>query len=124
MASPKYNQKKGATFESAIVTFIRKVGHTAERLRMGGQGNDQGDIVAVIAGKTYIIEAKNVQRLDLPTFWDEAVVEAKNYAKNRGLEQVPPAYIVVKRRNASIEKAWVICPLKEWIEQCQHHTDI
>ena len=115
--NPNYNKKKGAEFESAIVKLLRKLGHTADRIRLGGQGFDQGDIVAVIAGKTYVIEAKNVKRIDLPTFWDEASIEAKNYAKARNLEQVPPAYVIVKRRNASIEKAWVICPLEQWLEE-------
>lgn len=117
MSSPKYNKVKGTAFESAIVSLLRKWGHTAERLRLGGQGNDQGDIVAVISGQTYIIEAKNVQRLDLPTFWSEAVVEAKNYAAARGLEQVPPAYVIVKRRNANIKESWVITTLDEWLKE-------
>ena len=41
--NPSYNKKKGAEFESAIVKFLRKLGHTADRIRLGGQGFDQGD---------------------------------------------------------------------------------
>jgi hypothetical protein len=55
--------------------------------------------------------------MDLPGFWREATVEAENYAKARGLTAVPPAYVIVKRRQASIEDAWVIQTLEKWIEQ-------
>lgn len=116
MSSPKYNKTKGAAFEIDIVKLFRKIGHLAERLRLAGK-DDEGDLVATIAGKLYIFELKNVQKLDLPQFWREAEVEAKNYAKARGLEQVPPAYVVVKRRNAPIEKSWVVCPLDQWLEE-------
>lgn len=116
MPSPAYNKAKGSQFELAIVKLLRKLGHLAERLRLAGK-DDEGDIAAVIAGKTYVLELKNVKKIDLPQFWREAEIEAKNYAKARGLEQVPPAYVIVKRRNASIEKSWVICPLDQWLKE-------
>ena len=53
----------------------------------------------------------------MPTFWAEAEKEAKNYAKARGQVVAPPAFVIVKRRSASIEQAWVIQPLEKWIEQ-------
>jgi hypothetical protein len=55
----------------------------------------------------------------LPTFWDEAVAEAKNFAKARGLEQAPPSFVVIKRRNASIERAFVIQDLESWLGERQ-----
>ena len=116
MSSPKYNKAKGSTYEVLIVKLFRALGHLAERLRLAGK-DDEGDIAAVIAGKTYILELKNVKKIDLPQFWREAEVEAKNYAKARGLEQIPPAYVIVKRRNAPIEKSWVVCPLDQWLEE-------
>ena len=118
MTNPKYNKIKGADYESAVVKLLRSLGHLAERLRLAGK-DDEGDIAAVIAGKTYVLELKNVKKIDLPQFWREAEVEAKNYAKARGLEQVPPAYVIVKRRNASIEKSWVITSLEEWLKEKQ-----
>ena len=54
--------------------------------------------------------------MDLPRFWKEAEKEAKNYAKARGLPGSPPAFVIAKRRNASVEKAWVVQPLEEWIK--------
>jgi Holliday junction resolvase len=103
----QYNKTKGATFETDVLKWLRKVGVLAERLTKAGS-KDEGDMVAVIAGKTYILELKNRATLSLPQFWREAQVEALNYAKARGLGEVPLHYVVVKRRNASIDQAWVI----------------
>ncbi len=67
--------------------------------------------------KTYILELKNRQTLSLPEFWREAQVEALNYAKARGLGEAPLSYVVVKRRNASIDQAWVIQDLNQWLKE-------
>ena len=114
MASPKYNKTKGTKFEVDIAKFLRSLGHFVERLAKAGN-KDEGDLVAIIAGQTYILELKNRKKLDLPAFWEEAQVEAKNYTKARGLEQVPPSYVIVKRRNHSAKKAWVVQDLESWL---------
>lgn len=110
----KYNKIKGATFEIDVVKWLRSKGVTADRLTKAGS-KDQGDIMAIVAGQTYILELKNRQALNLPTFWKEAQVEAVNYAKARELEVTPLAYVIVKRRNAGIEQAWVIQDLTQWL---------
>ena len=110
----KYNKIKGATFEIDVVKWLRSKGVIADRLTKAGS-KDQGDIMAIIAGQTYILELKNRQALNLPTFWKEAQVEAVNYAKARELEVTPLAYVIVKRRNAGIEQAWVIQDLTQWL---------
>lgn len=94
--------------------FLRTLGHFAERLAKAG-ASDEGDIVTIIAGKTYILECKNRKKIDLPTFWEEAQKEAKNYAKARGLGEVPPAFVIVKRRQHGVEKAWVVQDLDQWL---------
>ena len=96
--------------------WLRKAGVLAERLTKAGS-KDEGDMVVVIAGKTYILELKNRATLSLPEFWREAEVEALNYAKARGIGEVPLHYVVVKRRNAGIENAWVIQDLKQWLKE-------
>ena len=111
-----YNKAKGSKFETDVMKYLRSLGHFAERLAKAG-ASDEGDIVTIIAGQTYILECKNRKKIDLPTFWAEAEKEAKNYAKARGLPGSPPAFVIVKRRNASIEQAWVVQPLEKWIEQ-------
>ena len=110
-----YNKIKGTKFESDVLKYLRKLGHFAERLALAG-AEDQGDLVCIIAGQTYIFECKNHKKMDLPRFWKEAEKEAKNYAKARGLPGSPPAFVIAKRRNAGVEKAWVVQPLEEWIK--------
>jgi Holliday junction resolvase len=111
-----YNKTKGSKFETDVMKYLRSLGHFVERLAKAG-AKDEGDLVAIVAGQTYILELKNTKKLDLPTFWSEAVVEAENYAKARGLASVPPAFVIVKRRSAPIHKAWVIQSLENWIEE-------
>lgn len=117
MANP--NGRKGSAFEIGVLKWLRSRGVTAERLRLAGPSKDEGDIVAFIAGKTFVLELKNRKSISLPTFWDEACQEAKNYAKARGLEETPPSFVVIKRRNASIERAFVIQDLESWLGERQ-----
>ena len=114
----QYNKTKGSQFETDVMKWLRKAGVIAERLTKAG-AKDEGDIVTVIAGETYILELKNRATLSLPEFWREAQVEALNYAKARGLGEVPLSYVIVKRRNASIDQAWVIQDLAQWIKEKQ-----
>ena len=99
---------------SDVMKYLRKLGHFAERLAKAG-ASDEGDIITIIAGQSYILECKNRKSLNLPQFWAEAQTAAANYAKARGMVATPPAFVVVKRRNASIADAWVIQPLSEWV---------
>ena len=116
MANP--NGRKGSQFETDVMKWLHKCGVMAERLTKAG-AKDEGDMVAIIAGKTYILELKNRATLSLPEFWREAEVEALNYASARGLGEVPLHYVVVKRRNASIDQAWVIQDLTQWLKEKQ-----
>jgi Holliday junction resolvase len=117
-----YNKTKGSKFETDVMKWLRSMGATAERLRLAGT-KDEGDLVCIIAGQTYILELKNRKTLSLPAFWDEATSEAENYAKARGLASSPPAFVVVKRRNASIDKAWVIQDLESWVKGATEKKD-
>ncbi len=116
MANP--NGRKGAQFETDVMRWLRSAGALCERLVKAGK-NDEGDLVAIIGGKQYILELKNRKTISLPEFWREAEVEAENYAKARGLAEVPLHYIILKRRNAGIEKAWVIQDLQQWLGEKQ-----
>ena len=118
MSSPKYNKSKGAAFEIDVMKWFRSLGVLAERLRLAGK-DDEGDLVVVVSGQTYVLELKNTARLDLPEFWRQAEVEALNYAKARGIGEVPLHYVVVKRRNAGIEKAWIVQPIDQWLKDKQ-----
>ena len=109
-------KRRGSAFETGVLKGLRDKSILAERLPKAG-ANDEGDIVCFVSGKPYVLELKATAKLDLPGFWREATLEAENYAKARGLTAVPPAYVIVKRRQASIEDAWVIQTLEKWIEQ-------
>jgi Holliday junction resolvase len=117
IVTPKYNKTKGAKFETDVMKWFRKMGLVAERLRLSG-GEDEGDLVVIVAGETYIFELKNTKKLNLKEFWDEAQKEAANYAKHRGINQ-PLSYVLFKRRSAGIEKAWVIQDLTQWLKEKQ-----
>jgi Holliday junction resolvase len=119
MANP--NGRKGAAFELDVLKWLRSQGVGAERLRLSGQ-KDEGDIVAIVAGQTFILELKNRKSISLGEFWAEAVAEAKNYAKARGLAELPPAYVIVKRRNHSIEDSFVIQDLGQWLETAKGNS--
>jgi len=108
------NKRKGSLFETSILKWLRSKGVNAERLRLAGK-DDEGDIVAIVAGQPYIFELKATVKMDLPQFWREATAEAANYAKARGLDAVPPAYVIVKRRMAGLEQSWVIQDLEQWM---------
>ena len=106
----------GTAFATAVLRYLRSRKVGAEKLTQAGS-NDEGDMAVVIAGKTYVFELKATKKIDLPGFWREAELEAQNYAKARGLEVVPPAYAVVKRRNAGIDKSWVVQSLESWLAE-------
>ena len=114
MTNPAANKRKGASFEIGVLKWLRDKGLLAERLRLAGK-DDEGDIVCFVAGRPYVLELKATARMDLPQFWREATVEAANYAKARGLDENPPAYVIVKRRNAGIDQAWVVQTLEQWV---------
>ena len=116
-----YNKQKGSKFETDVMKYLRKLGHFAERLAKAGS-NDEGDIVTIIAGQTYILECKNRKSINLPQFWAEAQTEAANYAKARGLPVNPPAFVIVKKRRGSIEDAWVIQTLENWADERSNKT--
>ncbi len=107
--------RKGSAFELDVMKWFRSKGVNAERLRLSGQ-KDEGDLVVIVAGETFILELKNTKVLNLPQFWREAVVEAQNYATARGIKPAPLSYVVVKRRNAGIEQSWVVQDLEQWLE--------
>lgn len=115
MANP--NGRKGSGYETGTMKWLREqIGVLVERLTKAGS-KDEGDLVATIAGKNYILELKNVKKMDLPQFWREAQVEAVNYAKARNLPEIPLHYVIVKRRNAGIDKSWVVQDLEQWVKE-------
>lgn len=119
------NGRKGSLFETTVLKWLRSKNVVAERLTKAG-AKDEGDIVVMANGKTYILELKATKALKLPEFWNEAVVEAKHYAKARSISEVPPSYVIIKRRMAGINQAWVVEDFDQWIKKvttCKCVTD-
>ena len=115
MSSPKYNKTKGAAFEIDVIKWFRKLGFNAERLRLAGK-DDEGDVVVVVAGETYLFECKNTAKLELDNFWNQIEVEAANYAKARNTK-TPFHYVLWKRKRKGINQTWVIQSLDQWLEE-------
>jgi hypothetical protein len=110
------SRQLGTGFESELVKGFRSVGIDAERIRQAGR-LDQGDVVVKDLGHIYVIEAKNVARIDLPGFIGQSLVEARNYAKPRGLsvEQVTPLAII-KRRGKGWLDSYVVTDLRSYFD--------
>lgn len=69
------SKRKGTTWESAIVDYLREHGAPhAERRALGGT-NDRGDIAGLPG---VVIEAKSAARVELAGWVDEALVEQVN----------------------------------------------
>jgi hypothetical protein len=119
------NGRKGSLFETTVLKWLRSKNVIAERLTKAG-AKDEGDIVVMANGKTYILELKATKALKLPEFWNEAVIEAKHYAEARSIGEVPPSYVIIKRRMAGINQAWVVEDFDQWIKKvttCKCVTD-
>ena len=114
-----YGKRKGATFETGVVKWLRSKKLLAERLTKAG-AKDEGDIVVFANGKYHVLELKATKTLKLPEFWAEATIEAKHFAEARGLEHIPESYVIIKRRMAGIEKAWVVQDLVQWTEKVKY----
>ena len=114
MANP--NGRKGSLWETTVLKFFRSLSILAERLTKAG-AKDEGDIVAFFNGKPVILELKATKAISLPQFWSEATVEAENYANARNLDTVPRKYVIIKRRQFGVEKAWVVQDLEQWTDE-------
>ena len=110
------NGRKGSLFETTVLKWLRSKSVVAERLTKAGT-KDEGDIVVMVNGKTYILELKATKALKLPEFWSEAVIEAKHYAEARSLSVTPPSYVIIKRRMGGINQSWVVEDLDQWIQK-------
>jgi len=116
--SNAYNKRKGASAELEVVDFLRKRGHDTERLRLAG-ALDEGDVVTKIGGLPFVIEVKNVGKLNLSGWVKEAAIERDHYIQARG---IPDAHFLVvhKRRGFSSPEHWyVTMPLWQWLDQVE-----
>jgi len=116
MTTRKSHKARGATFETDLRDYFRRIGHDSERLARTG-ARDEGDVVvrSEFLGHIGVIEAKapgKSGRIDLSGWTKEAQVEATNYSKARGIKRtsVLPA-VVIKARGKSIEDSYLVLRL-------------
>lgn len=97
------NKRKGAKWELDVVKYLRRWWPQADR-KQAGSTLDRGD-VSDVPGWT--LECKAERAIDLAGYMGEAEEEARNAG-------TPYFAAVVKRRNKSVEEAYVVMPLKVW----------
>jgi hypothetical protein len=101
------NKRKGSAFELAVAKYLTEHGVPCERTR-AGWADDRGDLDGPgLIG--WAVECKDVGRIDLAGFTDQAVQEAHHKAHATGINVRPVA--IVKRRNQPVAKAYCVVPL-------------
>jgi len=100
MTSPQ--ARKGATFERAVVEYLRANGHPyAERAYGAGRPADVGDLDGLPG---WTLELKNHTRMDLAGWSDEAEAE-------RVHGRQPFAAVIAKRRGKPVDRSYVVLDL-------------
>lgn len=111
MTTRQSHKRRGATFETDLVRWLRERGYDAERLRLAGKA-DEGDVRVLADGGVTVMEAKapgEAGRIDLSGWVREAHVEAGNYAEARGVTHaVVRPVVVIKARGKSLADAYVV----------------
>lgn len=116
---------KGSRYENELLKYLRGQALDAERLRLTGK-EDEGDILVRFSKyegelmgavpHRLVIEAKNVKRMTLAGWVEEARLEAQQYADHRGIE-TPSFAVVHKRAGKGVDQSFVTIPLHEYLEQ-------
>ena len=116
-ARNKRNKQKGTAWESAIEAALREAGWDAERLRLNGR-EDEGDLILKgWNGSNYhrvVVEAKS-GAMHPAEFVREAVAEARNFEKHRGLSAGAVTGIaIVKQRGKGVLDGYVLSSVREF----------
>jgi hypothetical protein len=114
MTTRKSHKARGATFETELRDYFRRIGLDSERLARTG-ARDEGDVVVRSNFLIGVIEAKapgQSGRIDLSGWTKEAQIEATHYSEARGIEKssVLPA-VIIKARGKSIADAYLVLRL-------------
>lgn len=117
MTSIKYASAAGKKYETDLMKFFRSNSLDVERLRLTGE-EDEGDLLLRFdTGERLVVEAKRRKAMDLGGWLQEAEVEAKNYAKHRGIP-TPVGFVVVHyRRQHGLSQSYVTTTLEEYLRQ-------
>lgn len=109
------SKRKGTGWEVTLRDYFLDRSVPVRRNPTNGQF-DIGDLAVEIDSVHYVIEAKATKAIDLPGFLAEAETEAGNYAD---LNRLDPGrtrpLVIVKRRNHSASRAYVVQELDWWL---------
>lgn len=97
---------KGTRWETRLVRWFNENGWPFVERRARSGKNDKGDLAGLPG---ICVEAKNVKRVELAKWMDEALVEQKNAGAQY-------ACVVFPRRNCETQRAFVVMELKQWAE--------
>jgi hypothetical protein len=106
--SSSANKKKGTRFESEVVQYLDAAKPYPVERRAQHGAFDRGDVIGV---PDWAIEIKNVA--DWSKRLGSFVAEAEMEAGNAG---VPFGAVVIKRRNDSVGRAYVVMSLEQFVE--------
>ena len=116
MTTRKSHKARGATFETDLRDYFRRIGLDSERLARAG-ARDEGDVVvrSGFLGHIGILEAKapgQSGRIDLSGWTKEAQIEATHYSEARGIKRtsVLPA-VIIKARGKKIADSYLVLRL-------------
>jgi hypothetical protein len=116
MTTRKSHKARGATFETDLRDYFRRIGLDSERLARTG-ARDEGDVVvrSDFLGFVGVIEAKapgQSGRIDLSGWTKEAQIEATHYSEARGIKRtsVLPA-VIIKARGKKIADSYLVLRL-------------
>lgn len=107
------NKEAGARWQRDLRNGLRLAGLDVERLALSGN-EDEGDHVVRVAEQFVVIEAK-AGVLHPAEFVRQAILEADNFAKHRGLDRsLVHGICAAKKRNAGWADAYVLTTLREY----------
>ena len=114
-ARNRRNKRAGTDWETLLLRELRNEGFDVERLRLAG-AEDEGDLVVrggVRHRPIIDIEAKS-GKLEPALFVREAVTEARNYERHRGLQPYTALGIAIaKQRGKNWKDAYVLTTVRE-----------
>lgn len=104
MSNP--SKRKGTAFEVAVCDYLRTHGFPYVERRAIRGSKDCGDIAGIPG---VVLECKAEKIITLAAYMDELEAEKVNDGAKAGL-------VVVKRRNAGIERAYCVAELKDAVD--------
>ena len=116
MTTRKSHKARGATFETELRDYFRRIGLDSERLARTG-ARDEGDVVvrSDFLGFIGVIEAKapgQSGRIDLSGWTKEAQIEATHYSEARGIKRTSIlSAVIIKARGKKIADSYLVLRL-------------